>query len=139
MGFAGTILKDRKARGVILLVLTAAALATTVYVQFFRHKPEAEGAARSVVCPKCHESYSIVVKDLKDLGNPACRCRKCGGQLGYAWICGNCGYEFPYVPKNELGGEELKKMKTMEKFHFAEDLTKCPNCGSSRTRPLPAK
>ncbi len=117
--------------------LLSLALASVVYLNFFRVAPEERGALRTLKCPKCRHVEEKVVVDISDPAETQCTCSECGERMGYLFKCEDCQYEFSLIekepPKPEPG------MKTMAKFHLALEARKCPNCGSTHTGPVPVK
>ncbi len=126
-------LKRRKQITLVLLILAAIVLALVVYFQYFNIPPPEEGALRLLKCGKCKNVEIKVVKDITDFNEQACKCSKCGAQLGYAWKCNACKYEFSF---NEVGATLPDDIRTMQKLKIARELSKCPNCGSTDTETM---
>lgn len=89
--------------------------------------PDMPGAVVTVDCQKCGAIDSRRVVDIAKTA-----CAKCGGHVGYAMKCNDCGKVFPMMrPK---GLDEVK-----DRTALAEAVKKskhCPSCGSNDTSPL---
>jgi len=130
------IFTDRNKRNTLGIIVLAAILAATVYIQFF-YKPDlSEGALRVVRCPDCDTQGVQKIKDLADPKDPNNKCHACGKLVGYAFKCEDCDKEFSMLPIERVPPEGVAKMRTMGKFQYALQVQKCPNCGSIRTRAV---
>ena len=89
------------------------------------------GALTCVICVECQYRTNMLVHDIND---PKYVCHKCGGKLALAWKCDDCQFEYPLVPRPP---SDKKLLKTMAKFNAANDLCRCPNCGSTSTSAIP--
>jgi len=133
------LITNRRIRNSIILGMLLIVLCWALYKQLFPGTKPEQGAIRVVKCTD-EECKHSAVKKIMDIGNkhdPNCVCEKCGKPVGYSFKCEDCDYEFAYIPVEVPPPKELKKLKTMGKFQFAQDLQKCPNCGSTRTYPMP--
>ncbi len=85
------------------------------------------GAVSMTMCTKCSNIEERRSQDIKDIA-----CSKCGGHLGYARKCDDCGRVFPFVPL--IIGELPKTMS-----EFGEKNTErqqCPDCNSANSSPV---
>lgn len=130
--------QKKKQRNYVLLAVLLTILAILVYIQFFLYADPPEGALRVVRCPQCREQFVRLIKtDVSDPNDPACKCPKCRVQLGYAYKCDTCDYE--YTMMADIPAPKSKELKTMGKFQHILDQMKCPNCKSDKTHPISVK
>jgi hypothetical protein len=130
-------LKEKKRIKIIVLIVLFLILAVIIYFQLFHYTPPPEGALRMTMCPQCKEIIVKRIIDISDVNEKACLCEKCKVHLGYAYKCEDCQREFPVNPIFKPMSE--KAVKTMGKFKYITEQEKCPNCGSTRTRPINPK
>ncbi|MFA6569294.1 MAG: protein kinase [Victivallales bacterium] len=119
---------------VLLALGISAGLGFTAYKAFshFYNKTPVvlPGAISVTICSKCSNIEERRIQDIKDI-----TCSKCGGRLGYARECNECGHIFPYIP---LTIDELPK----NKLDFAmknEERRQCPDCKSFDSSVVPTE
>jgi len=118
-------------RGIVIAIFLV-----VVYIQFFSSKAPQEGALRVVICTDCKNSEVRHIIDICDSKDKRNFCPKCGKRYGLAYKCETCSYEFPTI---NMQTKPPDGVKTMGKFEHAREAARCPNCGSTRTVPMPVK
>jgi len=85
----------------------------------------------SIVAVKCKGCGYTGEMRLLDINDSSAKCPKCSGKLGYRQKCLACGFEFSYLPPNDVNaylGKDKNEIIVLMAQHKA-----CPNCGSPRT------
>jgi len=119
------ILKDRTKRAWALFMLSLAILLSVLSFNFLSLPTWSSEKVLKCSNQTCGlKAVKAVRSAYKE------KCPACGGQMGRAYKCMVCEYEFSYTPseiKNEskLSRQEIRKIRVKE--------SKCPNCGSERT------
>lgn len=101
----------------VLLVI----LAVSWWLVLFSPPPT---APRPVMCGQCGHAE---VRELIESRIGRCRCRKCGGRVGFVWKCAECDFEFPLV----LDVIKPGRMTREEKLKHRLNEWRCPNCRSA--------
>jgi CheY-like chemotaxis protein len=105
--------RQRKARsGRIAIVVLLVLLATVSVLFAARHLLLA-----NTICPQCAHQEEQVVWDIHHA-----TCSECGGHVGFACKCEECGHEFAFIPG----------LDTRTRFG-ASMAPPCPECGSPKT------
>lgn len=122
--------RQRKLTKICVLGGLVAILLIVLFIQFVTApEPPPEGARRVMVCPNCRHAEQQKVKEIGET-----YCPKCGTMMGYGWKCKECDFEYSVVLmpiKGEVKGEYLEASQ--------KGQTRCPNCGSDRTRAMRLK
>ena len=129
-------MKNKRVMKFAMLGVLSIVLIVVVYIQFLSRTPSPEGALRVVKCSACGDQVVKRIKDINDSRDSRTVCAKCSKPMGYAYKCNDCDFEFPVIPVDKPPAAEMAKMKTMGKFNYVLQMSKCPNCGSTRTTPM---
>jgi DNA-directed RNA polymerase subunit RPC12/RpoP len=76
---------------------------------------------RAVICCQCGHGE---IRDIVPGRIHRYRCTRCGGNLGFAWKCTDCDYEFPLVLRAIAPGSMSKKDELEQRMNE----WRCPNC-----------
>ncbi len=130
------LMKNKRVLKIVMLGVLTIVLIVVVYIQFLSRTPPPEGALRVVKCSVCGDQVVKMIKDINDRSDSRTVCGKCGKQIGYAYKCTDCDFEFSVIPVDKPPTGEMAKMKTMGKFNYVLQTSKCTNCGSTSTTPM---
>lgn len=134
MGLASEVLRNPKVlllnkniRDKLVLTILIIVLLCVIGIQYaLSPSRPPRGAERILMCPECGQYEKQRITQLEDN-----LCPVCDKQLGYAWKCRDCDFEFPVVLL-PLKGTFTKK----ELDAYVTGIKSCPNCKSENTGAL---
>ena len=117
----------RRLEIILLAIIVAVLVGMAVDYRYFSGRTY----RRAVICKDCGHRAVLAMSR-----RPSMACPKCGGQLGLAYKCVECDYEFAVVPSSPKPGE-LKSKEELRQYQI--DRRRCPNCYSESTYLVPEK
>ncbi|HPN84589.1 MAG TPA: hypothetical protein PK821_04550 [Victivallales bacterium] len=120
----GFLAKHKKKIEIAILAVVVVILAISLIRAF---KSDSEETKR-VICYKCKYNE---VRDIDPSKMEFYKCSQCGENIGIAWKCRDCKYEFPIVIR-----PAPENLKENEKPEYYLNYCRCPNCSSYNTDPM---